>query len=56
MHAPLTQLDRVSDFESESRGFESLRVCHRTEIIGVCRISCKHLLFVLQLLVIYKEH
>lgn len=30
-HAPVAQLDRVADFESVGRGFESLRARHRIE-------------------------
>lgn len=28
LHAPVAQLDRASDYESEGRAFESLRVRH----------------------------
>src|SRR5262245_7670462 len=40
-HAPVAQLDRASDFGSESRGFESLRACHPIPLprqwISVCK-------------------
>ncbi len=28
LFAPVAQLDRATDFESEGRGFESLQACH----------------------------
>ena len=31
-NAPVAQLDRVADFESEGRGFESLRARHKEKL------------------------
>ena len=32
-NAPVAQLDRVSDYESEGRWFESIRACQNTKVI-----------------------
>jgi hypothetical protein len=32
LYAPLAQLDRASDYESEGREFESLRARHKTPV------------------------
>ena len=34
-YAPLAQLDRASDYESEGRAFESLRVRHSLVLVGL---------------------
>src|SRR3546814_3831876 len=37
LHAPVAQLDRASDYESEGRAFESLRVHHSSPALSLDR-------------------
>ena len=47
-HAPVAQMDRASDFESEGRGFESLRAYHengeKQKLTGCLRVALSFVL------------
>ena len=38
-YAPIAQLDRVSGYEPEGRGFESLLACQKLMMVGLAQLA-----------------